>query len=506
MSFSVWRVLARGEGRRSAARGDMSVADMLRAAAPVCERVLRPCGRSLTLRAQVLGVVLAINAVAALVAGWVVVLNARAATRSEMAASVEMAEQMVREAAERFAADPQALEDALPGHLRHLRHVRLSLSDAAGRPLSFALPIPQHRADSAAPEWFGRLIGVEKMEREVAITAAGATVARVRVEGVPDDELAEVWDDVTDFASVAIGVNAAILLALYVALGRVRRDLAEFRAALGELEHADLSHPLAPPRIRELAAAADGVNALAEALGAARRENTRLSAQLVSLEEDERRRIAGELHDELGPLMFGLKAGADSLARMAAQGPPDLAEKLSARAGNLVAIVERMQGANRRLLRRLRPASLGHVPLADVISGLVADFRQHDPERHFHLELGPLRAGYGAATDATLYRCVQEGVTNALRHGDARTVAVALREQRDGAGGTRMRLLVRDDGTGLPPQVREGLGLAGMRERVRALGGWCALADGNCGGAGLTVEIPLAGATAATPFAEEAKS
>ncbi|MFG1402969.1 histidine kinase [Xanthobacter sediminis] len=448
-----------------------------------------------TLRAQVLGIVLAINAAAALVAGWVIVLNARAAARSEMAASVEMAEQMVREAAERIAEDPRALDAALPSHLRHLRHVRLSVSDAGGRVISDAEEARAPAADERAPAWFARLVGVEEMVREVAVTVGGATVAHVTVAGVPDDEVAEVWNDMTDFAAVAVGVNAAILAALFVALGRVRRELGRFRAALGDLQQARFVRPLAPPRVRELAEAAEGVNALAAALDAARRENARLSARLVGLEEEERRRIAGELHDELGPLLFGLKAGSDSLARMAVQAPPALAPRLAERAGSLVDIVARMQEANRRLLRRLRPPALGCVPLADVLENLLADFRRHDPERAFRLEAAPLRTGYGAAVEATLYRCAQEGVTNALRHGEARTVRLALAERVDGEGRAWLRLDVQDDGVGLgagPPRgASEGLGLAGMRERVRALGGWCALTAGQEGGARLKVEVPL---------------
>ncbi|MFG1392763.1 ATP-binding protein [Xanthobacter agilis] len=483
--------------------GGMSLVGTLRAglrtpARPAGARI----GRGVTLRAQVLGTVLVINVVAAFLAGWVVVLNARAATRSEMAAAVEMAERMVREAAERIALDPQAGAGALPVHLRHLRHVRLSLADPAGQHRGPASE-PPRRGAAEAPAWFARLVGVDGPVREVPITSGGATVARVVVAGVPDDEIAEVWNDVTDFASVAIGVNGAILLALFLALGRVRRELARLRTALGALEHDRLCPPLAPPRIRELAEVADGVNALARALEAARAENARLNARLVSLEEDERRRIASELHDELGPLMFGLKAGADSLARMAVQVPGPLRERVADRAGNLVDIVERMQGANRRLLRRLRPAALGHVPLADVLASLVADFRQHDPERVFRLELGALGAGYGAALEATLYRCVQEGVTNALRHGGARSVSVVVGEGGTGAGSKWLRLVLRDDGRGLPSHVVDGLGLAGMRERVRALGGQCGLTQAAGGGACLMVEIPLPGAAALAPREEE---
>ena len=238
--------------------------------------------------------------------------------------------------------------------------------------------------------------------------------------------------------------------------------------------------------------------------------NARLNARLLTIEENERRRLAGELHDELGPLMFGLKAGADSLARLSAQAQPELAARMASRAAGLIDIVERMQGANRRLLRRIRPAALGHVPLADVLASLLADFRQHDPERAFLLEAGPLRDHYDAALEATLYRCAQEAITNALLHGEARTVRLTVGEAPAATPGalaaspaTVLRLLVRDDGRGPPAALSSGLGLAGMRERVRALGGVCGLAADPRGGAVLTVEIPLPMRGADRPGADE---
>lgn len=447
--------------------------------------------RRVSLRTRVLGAVLAINLVAAVVAGAVVVVNARVAAGREMVASIEMAENMVREVAERVATEPgTTLAAAFPPHLRHLRHVRISLEGPDGRPA--ALPAEGAPANTgAAPSWFARLIGVSQVTRRVDVVADGVLIGRVRIEGVPDDEVAEVWDDVFDFASVALAVNFAILTALFVALGQVRRDLSRFRDGLDELEHNEFACRVEPPRTRELAEVAERFNAFAETLGAAREENAHLYARLVSLQEDERRQIAGDLHDELGPLMFGLKASADSLARLAATAPAENAERMVGRAKSLIEIVERMQVANRRLLARIRPAALGHVPLKDVLSSLVADFRQHDPERRFALESGVLADHYEPSFDATVYRCAQEGITNALKHGNARSVRITVGEEGRRGAGALLRLVVADDGEGPPALPKFGHGLSGMTERVRALGGTCRLERGTQGGARLLVELPI---------------
>lgn len=453
--------------------------------------------RRASLRVRVLGAVLAINAVAAVVAGMVVVRNARIAAAREMSASVEMAERMVHETAERLAEERAPTAPGMaawPPYLRHLRHVRMTIEDPQGVPLS-APPAPGADSDDdddGAPAWFARLVGVQALSREVEVREGGVLVGRVRIAGVPDDEVAEVWDDVRDFATVAVAVNGAILAALFIALGRVRADLGRFRAALGELEQSRFSCRVDLPRTRELAEVAERFNALAAALAAARTQNERLSARLVTLQEDERRQIAGELHDELGPLMFGLKAGAESLARAAGDAGAPAASRIAERTRAIVAIVERMQATNRRLLRRIRPAALDHLSIGEALERLVADVRQHDPARTVVLEAGLLRAHYSPALDATLYRCAQEGVTNALKHADARQVCITVGEVA-GAAGAAVRLMVEDDGRGPPERLVEGLGLSGMRERVRAVGGACGFARGPLGGARLTVEIPVPG-------------
>lgn len=482
----------------------MSLPDALPVPSSVPERAnegraSRRSARRMSLRVRVLGVVLAINAVAALVAGLVVVRNARIAAEREMRASVEMAVRMAREMAERMAEDPaRSLTPDWPAHLRHLRHVRISIEDAQGQPVPLPrAEIPDEDSDEA-PAWFARLIGVGEVAREVEIRAEGALVGRVRIAGVPDDEVAEVWEDVSDFATVALAVNGALLLALFLALGRMRTDLVRFRSALGELERNRLNCRVSLPRTRELADIAERFNALAEALAATRAENERLTARLVTLQEDERRQIARELHDELGPLMFGLKAGAESLARAAAAGSDATTSRIGERASGMVAIVERMQATNRALLRRIRPAALDHLSLREALRSLVADFRQHDASRTYVLDVGPLADRYGDARDATVYRCAQEAITNALKHGDAHTVRIEVEEAAT-LDGKALRLVVSDDGSGPPERSAEGLGLAGMRERVRALGGTCHLERGAKGGARFRAELPVPPAAEGPP-------
>nr|WP_246482454.1 ATP-binding protein [Methylopila capsulata] len=221
---------------------------------------------------------------------------------------------------------------------------------------------------------------------------------------------------------------------------------------------------------------------------------------MITLQDDERRRIAKELHDELGPCLFGLRANLASLERAVAPGVA--AGALGPEAGERIATVielsERLSGANVRLLRSLRPIALGEAPLADVVRGLIADFERLHPDRAFALDAEGLKAGYGEVVDLTVYRCVQEGVTNALRHAACSRVDVRLSEGPDAEGEPAVLIAVRDDGAGVADGAREGFGLVGLGERVQALGGRFRL-HSRFGGAALEVALPLVPAASPRP-------
>jgi two-component system sensor histidine kinase UhpB len=147
---------------------------------------------------------------------------------------------------------------------------------------------------------------------------------------------------------------------------------------------------------------------------------------------------------------------------------------------------------NRALLKKLRPGSLGRVSLGELLSELIGGFRRAHPDTEIRLSLGRLASSYGENVDLTLYRSVQEGITNAIRHGGALHLHVDIEERNRGAKQTpSLRLTLRDDGKGFEPATPKGFGLTAMTERVRILGGTC-LIEGEIGkGTTIHVEIPI---------------
>jgi two-component system sensor histidine kinase UhpB len=288
-----------------------------------------------------------------------------------------------------------------------------------------------------------------------------------------------------------------MLALLYVVLGRLLNPLIGLAGGMHELEDGHYGTRLKPPPVRELAVIAERFNTLAEALERSRAENSRLYRHLIALQEDERRQVASELHDEAGPCLFGITANASSIARLADKTPEPQAAEIKSRIAEMLAISERLKTINRDLLRRLRPVELGRISLKELIGSLVAGFERRHPEVEFALETGPLERTYGEAVDLTLFRCVQEALTNAVRHGAASKVAIEIGEHEDPQGGNgagpigKLRLVVRDDGEGFAPAAPLGLGLTAMRERVRTIDGSSHIESSPKGGTTVTVLVPL---------------
>lgn len=203
---------------------------------------------------------------------------------------------------------------------------------------------------------------------------------------------------------------------------------------------------------------------------------------LVTLREEERRRIRRDLHDGLGPSLAGLALGLDAVHRIA-PADPDAAARL---ARELADEVQTALADVRRLVEDLRPPSLDQL-------GLVGAVRQHadrltvrDPGLDVAVAAGVVD-GLPAAVEVAAYRIATEALTNVARHANARHAQVEIGWDAVGC----LVVEVSDDGRGLPARRRQGIGLAAMRERAAELGGTCEAAPGPHGGTRVRALLPV---------------
>ncbi|MBA4263968.1 MAG: hypothetical protein C0453_02705 [Comamonadaceae bacterium] len=214
-----------------------------------------------------------------------------------------------------------------------------------------------------------------------------------------------------------------------------------------------------------------------------RRTLRELSASMVEAREEERQRIARELHDELGQQLTAMKLEMVACLR----DHPHAA--LAERAQGMLDMLDETVASARRIAMDLRPLMLDDLGLADAIEWLVQEFSRRSlmgVELQLDKNLGTLPP----KLSTTLYRIVQEALTNISRHAQASRVSITLEKLSQD-----LQLIVQDNGVGFPrePQVRRvgSFGLLGIRERVLMLGGSLTVENALTGGAVLSVRVPL---------------
>lgn len=241
-------------------------------------------------------------------------------------------------------------------------------------------------------------------------------------------------------------------------------------------------------------------------------QNRELAQRLIGLQEEERRNLARELHDELAQLVGAIKLDAQGIQRqLDGVSPNPLSQSpvsqnpgkdvLHINAHAIVQAADQLHALTRDLLQQLRPAGLDELGLQACVQALAERWELRHGIECVFLPEGDLQ-GLGEALDITLYRMLQEGLNNIARHANAQRVLLRLQRQADS-----VQISIEDDGIGLPlrhhaaaeateaarnaANQSTGFGLIGMRERIAALGGSLQLLPGSRGGLCLRASLPL---------------
>lgn len=197
-------------------------------------------------------------------------------------------------------------------------------------------------------------------------------------------------------------------------------------------------------------------------------QNRKLTRNLFEAQEEERRFIARELHDELGQWFTAIQAEAQMICNVAKH-DPKIHESALAISNSASAVHQVIRG----MLHKLRPSLLDALGLADSLSELQRQWCKMHPDIECEFRLDVPLAGLGEELNIVVYRLIQEALNNIANHAHAHKVVVSFELEPGKKGNSDFLLLrVEDDGSGFDAkQVRAGIGLLGMRERVIAAGG-----------------------------------
>ncbi len=417
----------------------------------------------------------------------------RDSVHEEVVAANRVAAQLLNRTVWLYAAQgTPALLSFLQGTGR-IRSNDITLFDKDGQAL-YRSPPPTYKAGRDAPDWFEALIAPAPTLQSIEFPDG-----KLEVRSNASRAAIDAWD----YAVVLVGGAAALLLVvnLLVAwlVGRTVRPFGQIVGALEQVQRGrfDVALPALPGQ--EAGAIGAAFNRMVGELSRhieTERRAVRAETQLSDSREltrwidhhieQERLTIARELHDELGQSVTAMRSMATSIAQRSA-GRDAQAEQ----AARLIADeCSRLYDAMHGIIPRLTPLVLDNFGLADAITDLLERTRRAHPALALDAELALGNARVPADAALALYRAAQEGITNALRHGEATHLTLRLAGTAD-----EVALLLRDDGRGLPEggPPRDGhYGLRWLRERVEALRGSVTLENLPPRGAQLAVRLPLA--------------
>ncbi len=346
-------------------------------------------------------------------------------------------------------------------------------------------PAVETSAFGEPPGWFVRLIGVPSIGDRVRIALPGRPDATVVVETAPHNETLDVWNDFTDTVIVLLLFSGQTILLIYLFIGRALRPLYRLAAALEQVGRGNYAMRISGRLAPELSRLDDSFNRMAGRLADADADNRRLNEQLLTVQEQERGEIARDLHDEVGPYLFAINIDTATVSRLLREGRAAEAPE------HLQLIAEAVEHVQRELhsaVRRLQPIGLAEFGLSDAIDNMIQFWRRRHPDVDFHVTIAAECGALGELIDATIYRVVQECLSNALRHG--RPTSVAVRVECAAARDQIVPEIV-DDGSGMPDAPSSGFAVwCGMAERVRALGGRLTLGNRPTGGLTVTATLP----------------
>lgn len=367
-------------------------------------------------------------------------------------------------------------------HLQRLddiRHLNIAIVRGDGT-IIYPFSERQQAPRQSVPTWFVDLVKPPPAEYRKRIASPLIGTSEIVILADPTDEIQDAWQEARSIVILIVIFTLLCIILMAIIIRRSLKPVNQISTGLGVIQSGDYAARLPQFNLPELNRLSQQFNHMAQVLDEQQRENRQLNKRLLSVQESERRYLSRELHDELGQSISAIKAMAVTLRQQSDAKPEG--------ANAIIGVCNQMYGVVRDMMNRLRPVALEELGLVTAIERLVDGWNDRQEECFCVLTI---RGNYDAInedTAITLYRIVQEALTNVAKHATAEKVEIQIEQDTN----SEIALHIRDNGRGFDiDDRRKGMGLLGMRERVEVLNGKISLASEPDRGVSIDIHIPF---------------
>jgi two-component system sensor histidine kinase UhpB len=411
-----------------------------------------------------------------LLGGSIAIWQARSAVNKEVNSSIQLAVKLMRFGFSHSAQTPDWLPQL--NALEEIRHLTVQIQQPSGQIINFPHPNPSSHKENKPPQWFINWVQGEPLNTQHTLTLSDGKQLTLMIQANPLDEITEVWQENIAFFTSFCSLTLLSFFAVNLVFNKTLNSITTIVNALNVIESGQYQQKLPPFAIKEYDDIANAINQLADKLNKAKRENRALAQHTLEIQEDERQRLAQELHDELGQSLTAIKVMAVTAAR------PKADTKQSTDA--IIHTCDHLMTVVRSMMHQLHPLVLTELGLKATLEDLINHWAIRQPDLKISLDCTNEADNLDAKIAIQLFRVVQECLTNTVRHAKAThaNISVAIDQQL-------LQLTVADNGQGCITNGKTGFGLLGMKERINSLGGELKLQSHHKQGMTIIASIPL---------------
>ena len=435
----------------------------------------------MSLRNQISIRILLISLCITFLAGTISVWQARHSIKNEVDSSINLALELIKTSSSTQKSKQVDWISQL-SRLEQTRHLKIKLKGSSGKTVPFHRhPINHSTIKKPPPDWFINLVLQEYPEVEYPIDKAHNSKFILIIQANPMDEVAEVWQESIIFFTAIITLVLLTLFSAQLVFNKSITSIHLIIEHLKSIETGNYHKKLPTFSTQEYETIAKAINHMTEALNKAEQQNQALTQQTLDIQEIERKRLSQELHDELGQSLTAIK----TMAITATHKKSDI-KKITT---SIVDICDHLTTVVRSMMKQLHPTLLAELGLKATLEDLLDQWKSRSPSTVFTLYYDYNADKVDPNIVIQIFRVIQESLTNIIRHAAATQVEISLKIKKDP---NRLLLVITDNGRGCNlDKHTTGLGLPGIKERIKLLDGQLNIVSEINNGLQLRVQIPL---------------